>query len=61
MGMMTGAMALPLPGIRQFVASIALPMAPMYFVNQGINHNLERQRAMQSVAMDIDQYRDNDW
>jgi len=42
-----------------FLAPMALSAAPVYFINKGIQNTLARQRVMQSMAADIEQYRDN--
>ena len=38
-------------------ASLLAPIVPMAFVNYGVNRTMERQKAMISMANDLDQYR----
>ena len=52
-GMFTGA------GLMAgFAAPMAVTAAPLYFLSKGIDRNIQRQRAMQSIASDVEQYRD---
>jgi hypothetical protein len=41
------------------VAPALMAVAPMYFINKGIQNSLERQRVMQGMSADIEQYRSN--
>jgi len=45
--------------VGAFLLPMAIAAAPMYFINKGINNNLMRQRTMQTMAADIEQYRSN--
>ena len=40
------------------VAPMAVTAAPLYFINKGVERTLERQRAMQSISADVEQYRE---
>ena len=37
---------------------LAVAAVPMYFINKGVERTIERQRAMHSIASDVEQYRD---
>jgi hypothetical protein len=41
------------------VAPMAISAIPMHFINKGIMNSVERQRTMQTMAADVEQYRNN--
>ena len=58
-GMASSALtAVGVGGAAGFFAPMAIPIAPLFFINKGIDRTLERQRAMQQISSDIEQYRE---
>ena len=54
----TVATAVGMTGLGGFAFAAVAPIIPMHFVNQGMQKSLERQRYMNSMATDIESYRD---
>jgi hypothetical protein len=50
--------AIGLTGVAAFAAPMLAPIIPMSFVNKGLELNMQRQRYMQSAALDLESYRD---
>jgi hypothetical protein len=47
-----------LTGVSAFAMPMLAPIIPMHFINKGMELNMERQRYMQSAALDLETYRD---
>ena len=50
-------LALKVPFVPAMAASLAIGAIPAHFIEKGIERTIERQKLMQSMSLDLDQYR----